>query len=109
MPKITYEVGGMQAVEDIHPDLIPFYENRPGYTVVVDELAAAVLKGDDLDRAARELAGITDPGHTPAAEKRAAIVEATAPTGDGLPLTPAPPAVLSVDTTKSRAAADTEN
>lgn len=85
MPKIRYEVAGVEAVEEISPDLVPFYEGRPGYTIVVDELAAAVLKGDDLDQAARELAGITDPGHTPADEKRARIVAATAPTGDGLP------------------------
>lgn len=80
----TYPRGGGIAVETVPDDLADYYRVQPGYTEVIDADAAAELTGADLDQAARELAGITDPGHTPADEKRAAIVAATAAPTDTL-------------------------
>lgn len=118
MATITYTVSyngeARQAVEQIPDDLVPFYRDKPGYTVVVDEAAAEELKGDDLDQAARNV-GVSDPTHTPADEKRAVVVAATQPDPDavGVPLTlTAGEAILTAaglaDVTDSRDAADTE-
>ena len=43
MTRIRYELAGTEVVEEIHPDLVDYYRGRPGYTVVVDEAAAAEL------------------------------------------------------------------
>ena len=73
MPQIRYLVGGVENVETIPDALVDYYQSRLGYTVV----------------AARN-AGVEAPTTLTADEKREAIVEATAPTGDELPATIVP-------------------
>lgn len=90
MPKIRYHVAGVEAVEDIHPDLVPFYRERAGYTVVYSEAEAAELAGAELLEVAKRV-GVEAPTTLTADEKRHAIVEATAPTGEPIPPHAPPP------------------
>lgn len=87
MPQIKYEVAGVENVETIPADLVPYYTGRLGYTLVYTDAEAAELKGAELLEAARQ-AGVEAPTTLTADEKRAAIVEATAPAGEP-DLTPA--------------------
>lgn len=98
MPQIRYEVTGVENVETIPDDLVPFYTGRPGYTLVYSDAEAEALKGAELLDAARQ-AGVAAPTTLTADEKRHAIVEATAPTTTDTEAAPAP-------ATKRRTAAD---
>lgn len=79
MPRFTYEVAGQTAVEEVPEQAADYFRSRPGYVEVIDEDAAAELTGAELDDTARAVAGITNPTHVHASEKRAAIVAATDP------------------------------
>jgi hypothetical protein len=82
VPQIKYTVAGVENVETIPEELVEFYLARPlEYTLVVDEAAAAELKGAELLEAARN-AGVEAPTTLSADEKRHAIVDATAPAGE---------------------------
>ncbi len=98
MPQIRYEVAGVENVETIPADLVPYYTGRLGYTLVYTDAEAAELKGAELLEAAR-LAGVEAPTTLTADEKRAAIVEATAPAGDPIP--PVNPELDAVTGTKT--------
>lgn len=84
MPRFSYELAGLTAIEDVPDDLADFYRAQPAYTEVFDEAAVAELKGVDLDEAARA-AGVDHLSTLHADEKRAAIVEATTPDPDPAP------------------------
>ena len=105
MPQIRYEVAGVENVETIPDDLVPYYTGRMGYTLVYSDAEAEALKGAELLEAARQ-AGVEAPTTLTADEKRHAIVEATAPAGAELPAIIPDPEPAPARTTKRRTAAD---